>query len=147
MSGVGRTARAHVSPPDVQTYTWQDRQDGIFAWSSKTFPTATVQTSLAHLQREVVELREDPHDLTEWADCLILLMDAATHVGFDMQDLAKAVDAKMLINRQRKWGPPDEDGVCSHIEAEQRAPCGARLAQHLMTGAAPTHFQDTEQKT
>jgi hypothetical protein len=27
-----------------------------------------------------------------------------------------AVEEKLEINKNRKWAPPDENGVCEHIE-------------------------------
>jgi len=36
--------------------------------------------------------------------------------GFTTEELYQAVLKKMEINRARKWGPRDENGVCHHIE-------------------------------
>lgn len=47
----------------------------------------------------------------ECADIVILAMGMAAHAGFD---LVEAFRKKMLENLDRKWLPPDIDGVIEH---------------------------------
>ena len=51
----------------------------------------------------------------EFADCFILLLDAARKEGLFAKDILKAIVNKMEINKARKWGKPDENGVMEHI--------------------------------
>jgi NTP pyrophosphatase (non-canonical NTP hydrolase) len=67
---------------------------------------------MTHLRKEVDELAEDTSDGEEMADCFILLLTLAEMAGVDLMAEAQR---KMEINRKRKWGPPDADGVCFHV--------------------------------
>jgi len=53
--------------------------------------------------------------LMELADCFMLVVDAASHSGFTPEELLKAVEKKLEINKIRKWGEPDENGTVEHI--------------------------------
>ena len=95
----------------------QTLQDDVSEWSNATFgPGQRTDGMIAHLAREVQELKESPTTLSEYADCLMLLIDAAGSVGFNMDDLVKATFEKLEINKKRKWGPANEDGSIEHVE-------------------------------
>lgn len=96
---------------------WQDLQNEIVAFTNKTFGQSTVDAKLRHLADEVEETRATPEDRLEWADCVILLLDAAHRAGLTLDDLHQAVKQKMEINASRKWGAPDEHGVVRHIKS------------------------------
>lgn len=87
-------------------------QKEVSDWAKETFPNETPASKIAHLRREVEELAETPGDTEEMADCFILLLGLCEKAGGNLLAAAKR---KMEINRERKWGEPDEDGVCSHI--------------------------------
>lgn len=55
---------------------------------------------------------EWPSILEETADISILAIVMAGHVGFSLDD---AIEAKMTINRARKWGTPNGNGYTEHI--------------------------------
>jgi len=84
-------------------------------WSDKTFGKRTTLGPLKHLEKEVQELLESPNDVMEYADCFMLLIDAARIAGISVDKLLNAVDEKFKINRNRKWGNPDEFGTVEHI--------------------------------
>jgi hypothetical protein len=52
----------------------------------------------------------------EWADCMLLLLDAGWRHGHSLQDLLDFADTKLDINANRKWGKPDKDGVYKHVK-------------------------------
>ena len=83
----------------------------VVDWGNKTFPDATTSSILAHLAKEALELIEDQTP-EEAADVCMLLMHYADKAGFD---LFEAVRNKFEINKTRKWGEPDENGVIEHI--------------------------------
>ncbi|MEG1415877.1 MAG: DUF550 domain-containing protein, partial [Clostridium sp.] len=83
-----------------------------------------------HLKKEVDELIEAlenfskgggrPSELfflagSEFADCLMLLLDASNHFGYDADQLITACYNKLEVNKARVWGVPDRDGVVEHI--------------------------------
>lgn len=43
------------------------------------------------------------------------LFSAAVLSGIMHNDLNDAIDAKMVINRKRRWGKPDANGIVNHI--------------------------------
>lgn len=86
-------------------------------WSEKTFGTSEERGPigpLKHLQKEVEEALEAPDDASEYADCLILIIDAARRAGFDIDELLHATHCKMKINRHRKWAKPTSDEPIFH---------------------------------
>jgi len=98
----------------------------IVAWQKQTFPKATSLSKVFHLEKEVFELRNDLIDKNtdrrlEYADCFLLLFGSAASDGMSFQDICNAIDEKMQINRERKWGNADENGVVHHIEEEKQS--------------------------
>lgn len=87
-------------------------QTEVGTWARTTFPTATQENWVAHLGREVKELAASQHP-AEAADCLILLLGLAHVNGYDLMAEAQA---KMVVNRARKWGKPDAEGVVEHVD-------------------------------
>jgi Protein of unknown function (DUF550) len=90
------------------------------AWAEKTFPGQPIEAKIKHLKKEVeLELLVKPSDISEMADCLLLLLDIAGKQQVDAHTLFEAAVAKFRINQARAWGPPDADGVCEHIRDQQ----------------------------
>lgn len=98
------------------TDRWQQMQDDIGVFTDKTFGESTPQSKAHHLAEEAMEAAADPSDIIEWADCTILLLDAVRKAGFTTDDLYAAVQRKMEINKSRKWGDKDENGVVRHVK-------------------------------
>ncbi len=94
-------------------------QHEIGAWQRKTFKSATVKSTFAHLAREIIELSKAIRDGSynevsgEIADCFHLLFGLAEH--YDLNAYI-AVKHKFEVNKKRKWKQPDESGVCEHIK-------------------------------
>ena len=109
-------------------------QDNQRKWSDNTFADGKFSNSRSlpiskHLTRESRELTEalekyinDPSDETlsavrdELADVSLLLLDCSAHVGFSVQSLFLMSLDKFEVNKKRKWGLPDHDGVIEHID-------------------------------
>ena len=89
----------------LKTGIWSDRQFGKFDRRP---------SSLRHLIREVNEIIEEPDDVEEYADALILLIDAARMAGIPADDLLDRCFEKLEVNKKRKWKPADEEGVYEH---------------------------------
>ena len=98
----------------------------VTKWQEETFKSMTVLSVLTHLagkspSGEILELIEDiiidsPNKKSEWADCFILLFGAAKKDGMSYADICQCVDDKMNVNKKRKWGVPDKNGVVFHIK-------------------------------
>ena len=93
----------------------QNLVDQLFAWSLSTFgPSEDGYGCAAHLIKEAEEAKNTPNDVLEWADCFMLLVDGARRSGFSLQELLEAVETKFAICKQRKWLPPNAEGVIEH---------------------------------
>ena len=93
----------------------------ITQWQRETFGEATPFSKIAHLREEIVELEDDlfaqaKDRRLEFADCFLLLFGAASADGMSYEDICLAIDEKMVINRGRSWGNPNELGVVNHIK-------------------------------
>jgi NTP pyrophosphatase (non-canonical NTP hydrolase) len=122
---------------------FQELQFDIFDWSNKTFGNGERTINITrHLKKEIDELlvaltsyymgvhsnsisSDDGNVLLEkvhyrvrmeLADCFILLMDIAAHAEIDTETILKDSMEKMKINKNRKWGTPDANGVVEHIK-------------------------------
>ena len=93
--------------------TIKQLQEEISEWAYQTFPHQNPNSKIAHLKDEVNELELIPDDAEEMADVAILLFNLAEMHGYDLE---VEIEKKMAKNRLRKWGEPDEQGVCHHIE-------------------------------
>lgn len=89
-------------------------------WANDTFGKGqTVTGVLNHLIKEIRELYDASmvnnviDARGEAADCLLLLMQHAHELGYDLLEEAKK---KHQINLKRKWGKPNEYGVIEHIK-------------------------------
>lgn len=111
----------------------------ISEWSDKTFGEGQRNPEIVHhLKKEVDELIEainKAHGLggdqsvgvgeygrqlkntrTEYADCMMLLLDSALHFGISAKELLSLTREKLEVNKARKWGKPDENGVVEHVK-------------------------------
>jgi len=102
---------------------FQKLMDDIMQWSDDTFgDRQRTIPILYHLEKEVPELIGALNIATkkgiqmEFADCFMLLFDAASHHGLKASDIVTICNEKLEINRKRKWREPDENGVIEHIK-------------------------------
>lgn len=94
---------------------WSMMQKATAEWSKKTFKDSTIASNIEHLHDELDEIKETSDDIEEWADAIILYMNAAYLSGHSMDDILIAVHKKFEKNKKRSWGEPDERGVVKHI--------------------------------
>jgi hypothetical protein len=59
--------------------------------------------ALHHLEMEVKELIENTSDPMEWADCMLLLLDALRRKGYTVDQLIDFCLQKVEINKKRTW--------------------------------------------
>lgn len=102
----------------------KEQFEEITDWQHKTFPNATAMSKLAHLAEELQELYNElakdddnePRVADEFADCFLLLYGCASAWGMDYEEICASISRKMKINKVRKWGKPDEQGVVRHLK-------------------------------
>lgn len=78
------------------------------AFSSKTFGPGrgTVPRTAAvidHIRKELVEIEQNPHDLEEWIDVILLALDGAWRHGGTPKSICATLAAKLEKNQNRKW--------------------------------------------
>jgi hypothetical protein len=94
-------------------------QREIALWAEKTFgPGDRFDGIMSHLKEEVGELRDSDGHIEEFADCLILLLNAAEQRGITWDILTQTVEIKMKVNKLRKWGNKQPCGKVNHMECE-----------------------------
>lgn len=118
---------AKPSEKSGQLNQLQDLMNDISEWSNNTFGDGQRNPAIIyHLKKEVDELInafKSPEEMPdkflsvrmEFADCFMLLLDSALHAGITAEELIQVTKEKLEINRNRKWGNPDENGVVEHI--------------------------------
>lgn len=98
-------------------------------WSERTFgPGARLLGVLDHIRKELREIEDDPTDVTEWIDVVILALDGAWRAGWEPQQIIDAIKAKQARNEAREW--PDwrsqsADRAIEHVRAGTPAPAPA----------------------
>lgn len=98
----GRLERERVAE---EPYNLAAAFDDRVLWSLATFgPANRYKGVVAHIRKELCEIEENPADLEEWIDVVILAMDGAWRAaGADGAAFVTALRAKDLKNRLRKW--------------------------------------------
>ena len=90
-------------------------------WSQATFGTDAERGpvgALKHLAKEALEAAEHPGDPFEYADCFLLILDAARRQGIKPMELIIAAKEKMKINKERSWPKPTCDEPVEHIKVD-----------------------------
>lgn len=79
------------------------------------FPDLTVDSQFKKLENEMLELKQYPSDVMEYADCFLCLFGLAHSSGISFNELRKAIVEKMEIVKKRKW-KKESDGTYQHID-------------------------------
>jgi len=108
---------------EVELAEYFERQ---IAWSRETFgPALRTKGVIDHIRKELREIEQDPHDLSEWIDVVILAMDGFWRHGGEASALLPALVAKQRKNMARTW--PDwrgmsEDSAIEHDRSKDTSP-------------------------
>lgn len=88
-------------------------------WSQATFGADSDRGpigALRHLEKEAREAQNAPTDATEYADILLLLLDASRRAGITPLALLQAATAKMKVNRAWQWPTLTSDTPVEHVK-------------------------------
>jgi hypothetical protein len=91
-------------------------------WSQLTFGADNKRGPngpLKHLEKEVQEVIANQSDIEEYADCYLLIVDAARRAGFQFKELIGAADAKLQKNKKRVWPKVDESNLNEAVEHDR----------------------------
>lgn len=73
-------------------------------FSERTFgPGRRTAGVIDHIKKELVEIEDDPSDLEEWVDVILLALDGAWRCGATPKQVAGAVAHKLAVNEIREW--------------------------------------------
>lgn len=94
----------------------KDYLEKQIVWSSNTFGKGKRTLGIIkHIQKELEEIKDNPGDLTEWVDVIILAMDGYWRHGGRPEDLFADLEAKQSINFKRVYPfPLSEDEPTEH---------------------------------
>lgn len=85
-------------------------------WSLRTFgPGKRTIGITKHIEKECAEVRENPNDLSEWVDIIILAMDGYWRAGGQPGMLLYSIIAKQAVNRERTYLKTNEDEPSEHV--------------------------------
>jgi hypothetical protein len=74
------------------------------AFSERTFgPGERTAGVLDHIRKELREIEQEPSDLSEWIDVVILALDGAWRIGASPEEIIAALVAKQAKNEARTW--------------------------------------------
>jgi len=94
--------------------------ESVTKWQDEIFTKATPLSCVNHLIEEVAELKSDIQKgctySDEVADCFLLLFGVCNKFGMEWNEVVAAIESKMVINRERKWGKVNELGYVKHIQ-------------------------------
>ncbi|MGZ6772572.1 MAG: dATP/dGTP pyrophosphohydrolase domain-containing protein [Mycobacteriaceae bacterium] len=89
------------------------------AWSEQTFgPGTRLLGVLDHIRKELKEIEDNPTDVEEWVDVIILAFDGAWRAGWEPQQIIDAIKAKQAKNESRAWPDwrkYDQDEAIEHV--------------------------------
>lgn len=92
------------------------------AWADKTFGKRPATGPLNHALKEIQEAIDSPKDIIEYADVMILMIDAARIQGWTVDDIFDACVKKQRINMKRKWGEVGAKGFAEHDRSGEWVP-------------------------
>lgn len=87
-------------------------------WSQNTFGSDAVRGpigALRHLKKEADEAIANPSCAEEYADCMLLILDASRRAGIKVMQLLESCQAKMVKNKARSWPTPIDDTPVEHV--------------------------------
>lgn len=129
-----------VKQQGVKSFDIIDHLYHQMEWSEKTFgPGERSAGVVDHIRKELDEILENPTDLEEWIDVIILGFDGAWRAGYKPWQIIQCLTAKQQKNEHRDW--PDwrdaEPGsAIEHIKHPVCTICGINLV-------TPEEGQDT----
>lgn len=90
-----------TNPPQIIDSTLLDLISG---WSEVAFgPGLRTDQVIKHIESELNEIRQDPMDLEEWVDVILLAINGASRTGVTGNDIINAIKHKVRKNCMRVW--------------------------------------------
>jgi hypothetical protein len=74
-------------------------------------------------QKELVEIEQDPTDISEWIDVVLLAFDGAWRAGYSPEEIVEALEAKQTKNENRNWPDwrtQDPNSAIQHVKSQEQ---------------------------
>ena len=87
-------------------------------WSQETFGKDDERDCigpLEHLKKEIEEVKQNPADITEWADMFLLYLDGLRRAGIGFPMLLEVARRKHEHNKTRKWNKAENGKPSEHV--------------------------------
>lgn len=99
---------------DLVSHLYRQRKFSIDTFG----PGKRTLALIDHIQKELIEIEQNPNIPEEWIDVLLLALDGLWRTGFAPEQIAQLIDTKQTKNENRKW--PDwktstKDKAIEHI--------------------------------
>lgn len=92
------------------------------SWSEQTFGFGPRTASLLdHLQKELKEVAENPRDMDQWIDLVLLALDGALRTGHRPEDVAACIFHSQVRNEGRRWIISDPNKAIEHEEEDEES--------------------------
>lgn len=130
------TAPEHAQRPYRPLVIDADHLAAQRLWSTRTFgPGTRLKGVLAHIRKELQEIEDDPTDVDEWVDVVILALDGAWRAGWEPQEIIDAIHAKQARNQLRTWPDWRTMSADEAIEHDRSGENAALAAAHSAPSA------------
>jgi hypothetical protein len=94
------------------------------SFSYKTFgPGSRANGVVDHIRKELVEIEQDPTDISEWIDVVLLAFDGAWRAGYSPEQIVDALEAKQTKNENRNWPDwrtQDPNSAIQHVKSQEQ---------------------------
>lgn len=118
----------------TKTDSFDDYLRRHLEWGHATFGTPAdgrgPKGPLDHIKKEIVEIEEDPYDLKEWIDIIILGIDGFLRAGGKLTMLLPMLFAKQATNALRNWPDwktADPNKAIEHVRTDAEIAAKAAL--------------------
>lgn len=119
-----RINAAHAAKVDKEAVLLESYLRRQWKWSSETFG-AGVRTKgiIQHIEKELLEIKQNPFDLSEWIDVAVLALDGYWRHGGTPERIMVDLQAKQDRNFAREWPvPTSEDEAVEHVRTPPAKP-------------------------
>jgi hypothetical protein len=127
-----------LSPTIDITFSLWNYLNKQMLWSANAFgPGPRTEGILKHMAKEADEVRQDPTNLEEWVDLIILAFDGAWRSGHTANEIVEALEAKqqkLVLRKYPDWRLTTEDQAIEHDRSQEDAPGDFRIDYELDTG-------------
>lgn len=108
--------------------------DRLYAWSLEAYgPGMRTKGILDHIRKELKEIEDDPEDMEEWIDVILLALNGAQRLNKGGQAILDQLFKKIVKNEFREWPDwrtHDPDKAIEHVKSPVETTAQKLYEQH-----------------